>query len=285
MTKTKDISDPETVEAGFIKKVLNKALSVKGFGFVAVVFAIGNLVSFISKFGISLATIAVGIIGSILLAVLYLVFTWATDTKTKHRSAPALVLVWSVTVTVAATLLLILVSSFINQPLPIRDYVIAKLGSDTARVVMVGEKIEKPIKKLAETNRDIRRIIVSETMTPTTVTSLNMADYLEKSRLGIGYHFIVDREGHIYPFTDVGKVASHTTGNSGDSIGIGLLHELGEAYPKKQLDGLDSLLVNLCHRLKLDPRQIYSKEQIDPRLKRDITAQIPEIRNRVRDSI
>ena len=30
---------------------------------------------------------------------------------------------------------------------------------------------------------------------------------------------------------------------------------------------------------------IYSKEQIDPRLKRDITAQIPEIRNRVRDSI
>lgn len=282
---TEEQNSPEEIAPSFIASVLRKALSVQGFGLIAAIFGIAVLLLFVIKFGISLATLAVGIIGGILLGILYLVFTWAADTQKKSRSDPALLLVWSVTLTVAASLLFILVSSFFNQPLPIRDYLIAQLGSDVAKTALVGEKIKKPIDDIASSTREIRRIIISETMTSKNVSSLNMADYLIESGLNIGYHFIIDRKGHIYPFTDVSKIAAHTTGNSTDSIGIGLLHEAGESYSAEQLDGLNSLLINLCHRLKLDPRQIYSKEQIDPRLKRDITSLIPDIRVKVRDSI
>lgn len=147
-------TDPENISNGYIKKVLNKALSVQGFGFIAAIFGIGVLVLFLSKLGLSLITIALSVIGFIFLAVLYVIFTWVIESKKKSQSIPALILVWSVTGVVSLTFILLFLSVFFNGPLKLRytisNYINAQNNASTTVPVMpVKDTISMQYSRLA----------------------------------------------------------------------------------------------------------------------------------------
>ena len=267
----------------FVRRTLSIALTAPGFTSIAAVFGVAVLVTVILQFGVSWVVISLGIVLTILLAVLYLCFSWLTNVRSKHRTILAGLLAYPVVIVVSASSLFVFFSAFFDTPLPLKTLIVAKLGSQTDAKILLEEKTETAVTRSAQAERQINTIIVSETATPPALSTNKLVDSLHTQRSGIGYHFIIDRSGLVYPMTDVGRVVGHTAGNNQDSIGIGLEHNTGEPFTDAQIAGLKKLLTSLVHRLKLDPNRIFSKEEIDPqRYKRDITPLMPKIRSDVK---
>ncbi len=284
----KSALDTKTISS-FIRRTLDMALSAPGFTAVAAVFGIAVLIIVISQFGVSWLILGFGIAATILLAILYLCFSWLSKIHGKHKSLLAGLLGYSIVIAVSGSVLLLFVSTFFDSPLPLKTLIVAKLGSQQDAKVLLEEKTKNAVVDASKSARKIEKIIISETATKSSINSTKLVDFLNSdSNAGkAGYHFIVDRSGLVYPMEDISTVAYHTPGQNQNSIGIGLEHSTGsEAYSDAQIAGLEKLLVSLAHRLKLDPGVIFSKEEINPdRYKRDITPFIQKIRDEVRRKI
>jgi hypothetical protein len=126
---------------GFVKQVLDLALTAPGFIPVSVVFGIGILVTFLSKFGVALTTVALGILSAFMLSILYLALTWVRRLKPPHTARLAIVFAHAVVYVAVTSLILCFSSIFLNGPLPIRDYIVRQMsdvpvspnGSDPTR--------------------------------------------------------------------------------------------------------------------------------------------------------
>ena len=97
-------------QSSFIVRVLRMATAAPGFRPIAAVFGIGVLVATLAKFGISLLTIGLGIVGTLLLSVLYLAFSWVSSIRVKHRSTLAITLAYTVVFTITAAVFLAVAS-------------------------------------------------------------------------------------------------------------------------------------------------------------------------------
>lgn len=92
---------------------------------------LGIVVSF-AKFGVSFATLVFGAIVVIGLMILYLVFAQAAKLAKATLDLPAKILIWTVLVIVVVVLACLTTSVFLNIPLPIRDWIVLKLGTKSA---------------------------------------------------------------------------------------------------------------------------------------------------------
>lgn len=132
MPQAEDRSSLTTVDngnsSGFIKRVLRMATTAPGFVAVSAVFGIGILVVTLSKFGISLITVGLGIAGTLLLSTLYLAFSWVVTLRGEHRSMLAITLAYTTVFALTAAISLLFSSTFFDAPLPIKAYIIKKLA-------------------------------------------------------------------------------------------------------------------------------------------------------------
>lgn len=283
-----EVSEPDpTKQVGrFIRNTLRIALTAPGFAAVAAIFGIAVLIAVISKFGMSWLVLVFGIVLAILLAVLYSCFSWVARIRNKHQSVLAGMLSYTVVFVVSASLLLIFSSVFSDTPLPIKTLIIAKLGSQNDAKVFLEDKTVEAVARSAQTKRQINRIIIGDTATPPRLKTNDMVSFFRTLQGNVGYHFIVDRNGFVYPMTDIENIVGHTSGNNQDSIGIGLEHNSGELFSKAQIAGLEKLLVSLVHRLKLDPNRILSQQEVKPeRYNAEISQLLINVRNNVRQQI
>jgi N-acetylmuramoyl-L-alanine amidase len=263
-----------------VDRAFEKAFGIKSFAYICAAFTLLVFAGLIARFGASLGVLVLGATIIFSFALLLIVLGQATKLSGSILSVPAQILIWVVTLCFSIALILIVWSAFFDKPLPIRTWIIAKLGTDTNRAALVEEKTAQQI-KAPVTSRQIRQIVISETETPPKQTTIRLADYLTTTRPKVGYHFIVDRAGIPYPFADLSETLYHTPGYNEDSVAIGLEHQTGEEFPPAQIQGLKTLVANLAHRFKISPDHVFSKEQLRPESRRDITKFIQEIRESV----
>jgi hypothetical protein len=267
----------------FVGRVLERALTAEGFTAIAAVFGVATLVAVIGKFGLSPLVAVFGTVLAILLAILFICFSWVSKIRRKHRSVLSGILAYTVVLMVCASIVLCFVSTFFDAPLPLKSKLVELLGTQKDARVFVTEKADAAVARSTRADRIINRIIICETMTPPGTSTIRLADFISSHIKGGGYHFLVDRSGLVYPMADVAEVVAHTSFNNDDSIGIGLEHALGEKFMAAQLGGLEKLLAGLSHRLKIDPENIISKVQINPsRYRGDLAPLLPGIRAEVR---
>lgn len=268
------------------KKLVNRAFEaafgIKSFGYVAAGFTVLVFAGLLLRFGPSTGALVLGAIAIVAFALLLIVLGQATKLSGGPIRIPAQILIWVVTLCFSATLVLVLWSTFFDKPLPIKTWIIGQLGTDANRVALVEEKTTQQI-KAPVTNRKISEIVISETETGPTQSTIRLADFLTTERPKVGYHFIVDRSGIPYPFADLSETLHHTRGHNEDSIAIGLEHLEGEQFPSAQIEGLKKLVTNLAHRFKIPSNQVFSKEQLSPNNRKDITKFIAAIRQAVAD--
>jgi hypothetical protein len=81
------------------------------------------------RFGVNYATLIFGSIAVVFLMVLFLVFAQAAKLSRSRLDRPAQVLVWAFLVIAVAIVAFLTSSAFFNQPLPLRDAIVQKLGS------------------------------------------------------------------------------------------------------------------------------------------------------------
>ncbi len=275
-----------TAMRSFVANFLKIAFSAKGFAAIAAVFVIAVLLSVIAKFGISLAVLALGAVISILLAVLYLCFSWISRLKNKSRSFLARLSIYSATFVVCGPLLVGFSSSVFDQPLPLKAYIIARLGTDDNRRVLTAERTESSIARALVKNRKITRIILSETGTSRGISNFGLIAYPSQTMPSMGFHFIVDRNGFTYPMNNIDQVVWHTMHHDEDSVGIGLEHTPRKVYSAEQISSLEKLLGTLVQRLEIEADAIYSKEEIKPAMfMLDVTPFLPRLRRRINELI
>jgi hypothetical protein len=279
--RKKEPTPPKTQDEEFIREVLGKALHAPGFAYISAVFGIIVLVAAASRFGLSLATLALGAIGAIILATLYSVFSRATRESKGRTSTVGVLFVWTITVLFLVTLCLIFWSAFFNAPLPLRNLVLLKLGSPDNEAAVTEDRTLKAI-RTEPVARRITEVVVSETNTPPGVPTNTIVKFLRDQRPGVGYHYIVDRKGYVYPYVDTDSAIAHTPRHNAQSVAIGLEHTGGEEYSPAQINGLKKLLASLVDRFNISPGSIYSKQELDPRRPRDITRHMHEIRTELR---
>jgi N-acetyl-anhydromuramyl-L-alanine amidase AmpD len=134
----------------------------------------------------------------------------------------------------------------------------------------------------------VEGIIISETETPTLALAQR---FLYREGGPRGYHYMVDVDGTVASYFDETRRAGHTSGHNGNTLGIGMIHVSragsrqvhapATAYTRAQIDGLVALLTTLAHDHRLNVQSIRSKEEVDPKYPREITARMDEIRDRV----
>jgi len=132
----------------------------------------------------------------------------------------------------------------------------------------------------------VEGIIISETETPT-LASAQRALFGQPR----GYHYMVDVDGTVASYFDESRRGAHTRGQNANTLGIGmihvsqsgsrLVHTAATPYARAQIDGLVALLTTLAHDHHLNVQSIRSKEEVDPKYPREITARMGEIRGRV----
>jgi len=101
------------------------------FKFAILVAGILGIIVTFAKFGVSFGTLIFGTIVLIALMILYVVFAQAANLAKSKMDIPARVLVWAVLVIVILALIGLTTSAFFNGPLPIRDWIVQKLGTKT----------------------------------------------------------------------------------------------------------------------------------------------------------
>lgn len=101
---------------------------------VAVAGILAIIVTF-ARFGISYATLTLGVVVMIGLMALFLVFAQASKLARSRLDLPATVLIWAFLVIGIAVSLGLVTSVFFNFPLPFRDFLIEKMPSQPITVV------------------------------------------------------------------------------------------------------------------------------------------------------
>jgi hypothetical protein len=112
--------------------------------------------------------------------------------------------------------------------------------------------------------RQVDKIIISDTQNGNTESELRAL-----AARGVSYHYLIGPDGKIHSLVDENNVAFHAAKFNGSSIGIGLTHLSGSAYPPEQIDALKKLIVEIAQRWNLKGANIFGKEELDPRKKTD----------------
>lgn len=101
------------------------------------------------------------------------------------------------------------------------------------------------------------------------MSAAQIHDYhLSKDWAGIGYHFVVRKDGSIERGRPEWAVGSHAYGRNADTIGIHLSGEYNSIYypPEKQIESTALLIANLCakYNLPIDRQHIIGHCEVDP---------------------
>lgn len=126
----------------------------------------------------------------------------------------------------------------------------------------------------------IRLLVIHATETPDLSMARELAEeiHYQQSRTGNSGHFYIDRNGRIFQYVPIERVAHHVSGYNSSSIGIELVntgrypnwfdsrHQAWlENYPEAQINGLRQLIKHLQQQL---PRlaRIARHSDLDQRL-------------------
>lgn len=120
--------------------------------------------------------------------------------------------------------------------------------------------------------RRIDRIVILDSQSDDTAKELAA---LKES--GVAYHYLIDRSGRILRLVDDKNIAYHTRGQNQNSIGIGLIHNSGGAYPNTQLGALKALIASVADTYNISSYNIYPASVLDKSKKSDIGAFLPGI--------
>lgn len=91
--------------------------------------------------------------------------------------------------------------------------------------------------------------------------------HLEKGYAGIGYHFVIRKNGDIERGRPLWTVGAHAYGANSDSIGIHLSGDFTYNAPsKEQIESAALLIANLCEQYSIpfDRRHILGHREVDP---------------------
>lgn len=83
-----------------------------------------------------------------------------------------------------------------------------------------------------EQRKQTRQIIIHCTATcPATLVTVRDIEQWHKERgfVGIGYHFVVARDGTVYPGRPIDTVGAHCKGHNSDSIGVAWIGGLSDS--------------------------------------------------------
>ena len=81
---------------------------------------------------------------------------------------------------------------------------------------------------------------------------------------GIGYHFVIRKDGTIERGRPIWSIGSHAQGHNSDSIGIHLCGDFNAAKPTdKQIESAAILIANLCadYNIPIDRKHIIGHEE------------------------
>lgn len=132
--------------------------------------------------------------------------------------------------------------------------------------------IEKTFQFKNELNKRYytRRFVIHHTGTGTIdldASAEQIHDWHLENFAGIGYHFVVRKNGAIERGRPEWAVGSHAYGANNDSIGIHLSGEYELYYPTDaQIEATAMLLANLCERYEvpIDRNHIFGHFEVDP---------------------
>ena len=102
------------------------------FKYAVAVAGIAALVAIVTKFGLSMPALAVGIVFALFVMFVFLIFSVAVRAQKQHMGKVALVVVWALALLFILVLLLLLSSSFFDAPIKLRSYferLIAPVGT------------------------------------------------------------------------------------------------------------------------------------------------------------
>ena len=88
--------------------------------------------------------------------------------------------------------------------------------------------------------------------------------HLDNGWAGIGYHFVIRKDGSIERGRPVWAVGSHAQGHNADSIGIHLCGDFNAAKPTdKQIESAAMLIANLCadYNIPIDRNHIIGHDE------------------------
>ena len=88
--------------------------------------------------------------------------------------------------------------------------------------------------------------------------------HLQNGWAGIGYHFVIRKDGTIERGRPVWSVGSHAQGHNSDSIGIYLCGDFNAAKPTdKQIESAAMLIANLCadYNIPIDRNHIVGHDE------------------------
>lgn len=134
------------------------------------------------------------------------------------------------------------------------------------------------------TPRKINRVIIRETYYTNAPQLLKV---LREGKVPGSYHYLVDTNGivqRVFDQPDELVLARHSRALSKDSVGIGMVHKTGEnTYTQAQLQGLVTLLIELCGKYGIPTEGILTSSQVPPFRNTDIKEFLEEIRAKVKN--
>ena len=173
--------------------------------------------------------------------------------------------------------------TIIEQDIPFIKRSIARwegnLQNDVLKIDTSTKFVGIGYKKLT-TPRNIREIIITDTQTRNLKSEIRG---LKKHK--VAFHYVISRYGEIKLLVEESNVAYHTRGLNTHSIGIGLIHVSGQAYPKSQINSLISLLSNITNRHQISLSMIILATQADPNNPRKKTDMSEKMFNNIREQI
>jgi N-acetylmuramoyl-L-alanine amidase len=105
-------------------------------------------------------------------------------------------------------------------------------------------------------NTSIERIIVHHTASGDMSAEEIHAEHLAQGWSGIGYHYVIRKDGTIERGRPKGMVGAHAEGANWGSIGITLTGNFEEENPKDaQIESLSQLIATLCNIHELAPNE------------------------------
>lgn len=84
----------------------------------------------------------------------------------------------------------------------------------------------------------------------------------ERGFSDIGYHYFIDKGGHVYPGRTEDTIGAHVKGHNSRSIGICLSGRT--EFTDDQFQALEVLLKDICHRYSLEKKDILGHRDLQP---------------------
>ncbi len=96
----------------------------------------------------------------------------------------------------------------------------------------------------------IQKIIVHHSATSSGSPASYANYHISKGWPGIGYHFVIQKNGEVFQTNDLERISYHTTGQNANSIGICLTGNFDVEQPTpQQMNSLKALIINLESQL------------------------------------